>query len=113
MNVMDYSFESFRQEVVPECVKRGIGVIGMKGCGGDGRILEDNVASVEECYRYFLSQPISVQVVGLASMDHLNKAIEIARNFKPMTQDQLKTLSSRLKTVAGDGRYEHSKRRNA
>src|SRR4051794_3876262 len=36
MNVMDYSFESFRQEVVPECVKRGIGVIGMKGCGGDG-----------------------------------------------------------------------------
>ena len=109
INVMDNSFESFRHEVVPECVKRGVGVIGMKGCGGDGRILTENVASLEECYRYFLSQPISVQVVGLASMEHLNKALEIARGFKPMSDAELKTLSSRLKGVAGDGRYEHFK----
>jgi hypothetical protein len=81
----------------------------MKGCGGDGRILTENVATVEECYRYFLSQPISVQVVGLASMEHLNKALEIARSFKPMTETEQKTLSSRLKTVSGDGRYEHFK----
>ena len=109
IDVMDYSFESFRHEVVPECVKRGIGVIGMKGCGGDGRILTENVATLEECYRYFLSQPISVQVVGLASMEDLNKAIEIARSFKAMTAEELKTLSLRLTSVAGDGRYEHFK----
>ncbi len=108
-NVMDYNFESFRHEVMPECTKRGIGIIGMKGCGGDGRILNDKVASVEECYRYFLSQPVSTQVVGLASMDHLNKALEIARGFQPMSQSDLTTLSSRVKNVAGDGRYEHFK----
>lgn len=109
INVMDHNFESFRHEVVPECVKRGIGVIGMKGCGGDARMLTENVTSVEECYRYFLSQPVSVQVVGLASMEHLNKAIEIARSFKPMTVSELKTLSERLRPVSGDGRYEHFK----
>lgn len=108
-NVMDYSFESFRHEVMPECAKRQIGVVGMKGCAGDGRILTENVATVEECYRYFLSQPISVQVVGLASMEHLQKAIEIGRSFKPMTAAELKTLSARVKAVAGDGRYEHFK----
>lgn len=108
-NVMDYSFESFRHEVMPQCAKRGIGVIGMKGCGGDGRILTENVATLEECYRYFLSQPISVQVVGLASVEHVNKAIEMARNFKPMAPAELKTMSSRLRSVAGDGRYEHFK----
>jgi hypothetical protein len=42
-------------------------------------------------------------------MDHLNKAVEIARSFKPMTDTELTTLSSRLKRVAGDGRYEHFK----
>ena len=42
-------------------------------------------------------------------MEHLNKAIEIARAFKSMAPEELKTLSSRLKTVAGDGRYEHFK----
>jgi hypothetical protein len=42
-------------------------------------------------------------------MEDLKRAIEIARAFKPMSTDELKTLSSRLKTVAGDGRYEHFK----
>ncbi len=106
INVMDHGFESFRHEVVTECNRRGIGTIGMKGCGGDARMLADGVVTVEECYRYFLSQPISTQVVGLASMEHLNKAIEIARAYKPMTADELKTMSARLKAVAGDGRYE-------
>jgi predicted aldo/keto reductase-like oxidoreductase len=109
INVMDHSFESFRHEVVPECQKRGVGVIGMKGCGGDGRMLADGAVTVEECYRYFLSQPVSTQVVGLASMEHLEKALDIARNFKPLSPSELQSLSSRLRGVAGDGRYEHFK----
>ena len=108
-NVMDYRFESFRHEVMPECTKRNIGVIGMKGCGSEGNMLKDGVVTVEECYRYFLSQPISTQVVGLASMDDLNRALAIGRSFKPMTQAEVQTLTSRLKDVAGDGRYEHFK----
>ncbi|MDZ7639299.1 MAG: aldo/keto reductase [Bryobacterales bacterium] len=109
INVMDHSFESFRHEVVPECAKRGIGVIGMKGCGGDARMLNDGAVSVDECYRYFLSQPVSTQVVGLASMEHLNKAIELARSFKPYSDPEMRTLLSRVKNVAGDGRYEQFK----
>lgn len=108
-NVMDYQFESFRHEVMPEAVKRGIGIIGMKGCGGEGNMLKDNVVTVEECYHYALSQPVSTQVVGLANMEDLNRALTIVRSFKPMTAPELKTLSSRLKGVAGDGRYEHFK----
>ena len=108
-NVMDYRFESFRHEVMPECTKRGIGIIGMKGCGGEGNMLKDGIVTVEECYRYFLSQPISTQVVGLASMDDLQRALTIARSFKQMSAPDLQILSSRLKDVAGDGRYEHFK----
>jgi predicted aldo/keto reductase-like oxidoreductase len=108
-NVMDYRFESFRHEVMPECAKRGVGVIGMKGCGGDGNMLKDGVVTVEECYRYFLSQPISTQVVGLANMDDLNRALAIVRGFKPMSAPELQTLTSSVKDVAGDGRYEHFK----
>jgi predicted aldo/keto reductase-like oxidoreductase len=108
-NVMDYSFESFRHEVMPECARKGVGVIGMKGCGGDGRMLADGHVTVEECYRYALSQPIATQVVGIANMADLERAIKIAREFKPLTAPELQALSSRLKIVAGDGRYEHFK----
>ncbi len=106
INLMDHGFLSFRREVVPVCQERKVGVVGMKGCGGDARMISDGHVTVEECYRYFLSQPVSVQVVGLASMDHLKEALRIARNFQPMTEDEQATILSRVRNVMGDGRYE-------
>ena len=105
-NIMDSKFESFRNEVMPVCAKKGVGIVGMKGCGGDGRILTENVATVEECYRYCLSQPVSVQVVGLSSLEHLENALRIVRSFKPIAPDEMNTLLSRIKDVQGDGRFE-------
>ena len=72
-------------------------------------MLKDGVVTVEECYRYFLSQPISTQVIGIASMDDLNRALTIGRSFKPMSAAELTALRARLKDVSGDGRYEHFK----
>ena len=39
-NVMDARFQSFRAETMPLCLKKGAGIVGMKGCGGDGRMLQ-------------------------------------------------------------------------
>lgn len=105
-NIMDSKFESFRNEVMPVCAQKGVGIIGMKGCGGDGRILTENVATVEECYRYCLSQPVSVQVVGLSNLEQLDRALKIVRSFKPLSQEENTTLLSRIKDVQGDGRFE-------
>ena len=106
INVMDERFESFRHEVVPVCQKKNVGVIGMKGCGGDAKMLTSGAVTVEECYRYFLSQPVSVQVVGLASMEHLEGALRMARGFQPMTKAEMDTLQARIKDVQSDGRFE-------
>jgi predicted aldo/keto reductase-like oxidoreductase len=109
INILDAGFESFRQHTVPECNRKGVGVIGMKGCGGDGRMLTDQVVTVEECYRYFLSQPVSTQVVGLASMEHLQSALAIARNLKPMDEEEVAAILRRAHRVMSDGRYERFK----
>lgn len=105
-NVMDARFLSFRAETMPLCQKKGAGVVGMKGCGGDGKMLEAGVVTVEECYRYCLSQPVAVQVVGLATMEHLREAVRIGREFKPMTQAEMTALMGKVREAQGDGRYE-------
>lgn len=105
-NVMDSGFLSFREEVMPICLKKNMGIIGMKGGCGDGRIFSDGMVTVEEAYRYCLSQPVSVQVVGLSSVDMLKEAIRIARAFKPLTGDEKTSLLSKIKDVQSDGRYE-------
>jgi predicted aldo/keto reductase-like oxidoreductase len=105
-NVMDSGFLSFRQEAMPIALKKNIGIIGMKGCCGDGRILKAGLVTVEQAYRYCLSQPVSVQVVGLSSVDELKEAIRIARGFKPLTATEVAALQSKIKDVQSDGRYE-------
>jgi len=106
INVLDLHYRSFQKHVVPVCLKRQVGVIGMKGFGGGSGIASQAGLTAAEAYRYALSQPVSSQVVGITSMDHLKQAIALARNFSPMTSAEQAALSSRVRDVASDGRFE-------
>ncbi len=109
INIMDAHYRSFQKEVVPVCLQKNVGVIGMKGLAGgfpEGRIPSKAGLTVEECFRYCLSLPITSQVVGITSMAQLEQDIAIARTFKPMTPAEKGTLISRVKDEAGDGRHE-------
>jgi aryl-alcohol dehydrogenase-like predicted oxidoreductase len=109
VNVMDPFYRSFTKEVVPVCLNKGVAVIGMKGLGGgstQGRFLSHAGMTSDECYRFCLSQPITVQVMGIGSIQQLQQDIALARNFKPLTAAETKQLLSRVQDVAGDGRHE-------
>jgi predicted aldo/keto reductase-like oxidoreductase len=113
INACDYHYRSFVHQVVPEAAKRNIGVIGMKSLGGgsnhQGRFIAEKVCTVEEARRYALSQPIASLIVGIDSMEVLKQDIAVGRNFKPMTDEELKTLLAKVKPVATDGRHERFK----
>lgn len=107
INVMDASYRSFQKEVVPLCLAKNVGVIGMKGLGGSGAaiVTKGGVAAVD-AYRYALSQPVAAQVVGIQSLTDLAQNVALARGFKPMTEAEQAALVSRAKEAAADGRYE-------
>ena len=105
INMMDAQFRSFSNEIVPQCVERGIGVIGMKTLGG-GVITGQAGISADTCIRYALSQPVSSIVVGITSMDELRQNAASARNYTPMPDTDQAALLASVKDVAGDGRYE-------
>ena len=109
LNLVDVHYRSFKKQVVPVCLKKGVGIIGMKGLGGgypDGRILSRSNLTVEECYRYALSLPISTLVVGINTMEHLQQDLALARNFKQLSPSQMTALEDRYKAEASDGRFE-------
>ena len=56
LNVMDDHFRSFRHLVIPELVKQGVGILGMKSLGS-GVILQSKTATPSECLRYSLTLP--------------------------------------------------------
>ncbi len=77
--------------VVPELVRQNIGVLGMKSLG-NGHILKSGVVSAVECLHYALNLPTSVVITGVDSLRVLDQAIEAARTFQPMSDDDVNRL---------------------
>jgi predicted aldo/keto reductase-like oxidoreductase len=113
INICDFHYRSFQLQVVPEANKRGVGVIGMKGLGGGnshkGRLVVAKVCTAAEARTYALSQNIASLVCGIDSMEVLKQDLGIARNFKPLNEEELTRLRDKVKAVAGDGRHERFK----
>ncbi len=106
VNCFDASFRSFEQRVVPELVRRGIAVIGMKSFGGDGRALKAKVVTPADALRYAMSLPVATVVSGIDSPRVLKQNVDIARGFKPMTAREREQLRRRVAAAATDGRFE-------
>lgn len=109
INVCDAFFRSFQKEVVPVCLRKNVGVIGMKGLAGggtQGRLIEELGLTSDECYRYSLSLPVTAQVMGITSMEQLKADVALARSFKPMTLAEMNALRARVKDQGTDGRHE-------
>ncbi len=105
VNVMDAHFRSFTQKVVPEMVRRGVGVLAMKTMG-DGFILRSKTVTAIECLHFALHQPTSVVITGIDSMEVLDQAFTAARSFKPFSDQELDKLLAKTKEAAAHGKYE-------
>jgi uncharacterized protein len=105
INVLDAHFKSFRNTIVPILEERGIGVVAMKAMGSNF-VLNAKVASPEECLNYAWSQPVATIVSGMATRDHLDANVALAKAFSPMSQDAQAQLLARSKEAAMTGRFE-------
>ena len=105
LNVMDAHYRSFEKLVLPELVKENIGVLGMKPLA-NGMILKSNTVSATECLQYAMNLPTSVVITGCESMKDLEQALNAARTFKPMTEEEVAALLARTANAAARGKFE-------
>jgi uncharacterized protein len=106
LNPFDGTFRSFEQKVLPEVIRRGMAVIGMKPLSGAGDPITQGVLTAEEGLRYAMSLPVSTTVSGVEKLDILHQNLAIAKRFQPMSAAEMAALRERCREMAGDGRYE-------
>jgi len=111
INVMDAHYRSFGRLVVPELVRDGIGVLGMKALG-NGIILHSRAVTALECLRYALSEPTSVVITGVDRMDVLEQAFEAVRTLPSFGEEEKAALLSRTAKAAARGEFELFKTRS-
>lgn len=103
VNFVERHIYNFEEKVLPECRKRGIGVIGMKVLGGPvqggARLMspEDYAATL----RYAWSTPgLSVAIIGMRTLEDLRMGLKTAREFQPLAPAEISSLSARGRQMA-------------
>ncbi|MCY3722418.1 MAG: aldo/keto reductase [Candidatus Poribacteria bacterium] len=114
MNLVDVSYESFIERVVPTLIERNIGVIGMKALANGGFFggsqhgrhglnpkVVPNRVSVSEAVRFVWSLPISTLVTGPDTAEQMQEKIDIAKTFTGMDDDERQALIEKVEDMAG------------
>jgi predicted aldo/keto reductase-like oxidoreductase len=79
---------------------------------GDGMILKSKAATPVECLRFAMTLPTSVVITGIDSREILKQNLEVAKNFKPLTEKEMEDLLSRTAKAAAHGKFEQFKTTN-
>ena len=89
LNPADPSYLSFEKNVLPVAVERRLGIQGMKSTGNAKLVQGMHLA---DCLSYVLSLPVHCLALGCTTVGQLEDDVRIARQFKPLTEDQMAQL---------------------
>jgi aryl-alcohol dehydrogenase-like predicted oxidoreductase len=98
VNLVDPHYRSFVKNVLLKVDSAGLGKIAMK-TNAMGPILDNHIASIEECLRFAMAQQPDTIVSGVETVEQLDHNVSVIKHMKPLTSKQVKGLLTRT----GDG----------
>ena len=105
LNALDPHFRSFERLVLPEAVKRNLGIVGMKPMAFQNAPKTGAITSTE-CLHYAMSLPVSVTITGCETEERLRTALEAVRTFKPLSETAMQSVRDRLRPFVKEGQGE-------
>jgi predicted aldo/keto reductase-like oxidoreductase len=121
INAADPHHYSFSETLLPLAVEKQMGIIGMK-IPGRGRILSTwtpppieaqkhmwegmvlaptpGTITMREAMYYALSRPVSTVIIGCDTVPQMEENVRLAREFTPMSDNQLAELVKRVEPVS-------------
>jgi predicted aldo/keto reductase-like oxidoreductase len=109
LNAADPSYMSFEKLVLPEAVRRGMGIQAMKSTANGGLL---RTIPLEDCLRYTLSLPIHCLAVGCTKVSHIEDDVRIARRFQPLAPTDMERLRKTAASVGGPKMEDWKRRAN-
>ena len=124
VNVLDASYYSFTENVMPKALDRNLGILAIKSLA-DGRFFakkekanwtsEDplipNYLSIKEAMHYVWSLPVSVLISGNENATYMREKIALARSFSKLTEEERMALVNKVKDIAMTGKLEYFKKK--
>lgn len=113
INVVDRHTYAFDSEVVPAAKEAGLAVVAMKVLGGvtawryapaQGLLIAPEY--YETAMRYSLGHPsVSACVIGFSTVEELDQGLAIARDLRPLSEEELAAFEPTSRELAGQWGY--------
>ncbi len=100
VNPAEIFYKSFPNKVIPIAKKKQMGIVGMKVYFRGFASKIPWYETMEPFLHFALSQPVKAVVIGCDSIKQLEENVTFAARFKPMLENQMKTLMEKVKTFA-------------
>jgi len=84
---------SFETIALPVANRKKMGVIAMKVFAQEALVGQ---ATPEKLLYYSLSLPVSLAVVGMPKIEYIEKNVQMAKEFKPLSKDEMQAMSEKL-----------------
>lgn len=85
----------FEGLALPVAVRKGMGVIAMKVFGQDQLV---GAVPIETMLTYTLSLPVSLTSLGMPKVEFIERNVELARNFRPLSGADRKRVTDSIAT---------------
>src|SRR5665648_204836 len=97
INAADKHYDPFIEKFLPNAVKSGMGIVGMKIPARDRIFSNGGIITMKEAMEYVMTLPVSTIIVGIDKIAELEENIQIAQHFKPLTADEMLAIEAKTK----------------
>jgi len=122
VNAADVHYLSFKNYLLPEAQKKGVGIIGMK-VATRGRMLscwtppppeeqperlrtsKPGTVTIKEALTYNMSLPVSTTIIGVDTVEQIEENVQIAAEFSPLSDDQMAQIEYKTLPIVRQGLY--------
>lgn len=100
LNAADRHHLSFIEQFLPAAQERNMGIIGMKIYNRGAIFQKGGVESAEDAFRYVLTLPVSLAIIGCRSPEEVERNAQFARAFKPLGSEAMARLEKLTRPYA-------------
>ena len=126
VNVLDQTYFSFTQNIIPKALERNMGILAIKSLA-DGRFFAKkeqanwttddpiipNYLSIKEAMYFVWSLPVTVLISGNENATFVREKIALARSFTKLTEEHKLSIIDKVRNIALTGKVEYFKKKEA
>ena len=122
VNGADVHYLSFKNYLLPETLKKGMGIISMK-VATRGRMLSTwtpppldqqpermatsipGTLTIQEALKYNMSLPVSTTIIGVDNVEQIEENVKLASQFSPLSPDEMAAIEYKCLPIVRQGLY--------